>query len=120
MGAAGVGLAPGRFAGRAMLSELLRGTLASKFVKVVLSGAGGDELFAGYPWRYYRGINSNSREDYLRRYYDFWQRLVPDDDKQKLFNNDTTRQIGDHSTFDVLSRCLCAVARELQRQWRLH
>ncbi len=26
--------------------------LASKFVKVVLSGAGGDELVAGYPWRY--------------------------------------------------------------------
>lgn len=75
--------------------------LASKFVKVVLSGAGGDELFAGYPWRYYRGINSNSREDYLQRYYDFWQRLVPDDDKTKLFNDGTTRQIAGHSTFDV-------------------
>lgn len=75
--------------------------LASKFVKVVLSGAGGDELFAGYPWRYYRGINSNSREDYLRRYYDFWQRLVPDDDKTKLFNGETTRHIAGHSTFDA-------------------
>ncbi len=26
--------------------------LASKFVKVALAGTGGDELFAGYPWRY--------------------------------------------------------------------
>ena len=75
--------------------------LASKFVKVVLSGAGGDELFAGYPWRYYRGMNSSSREEYLSRYYDFWQRLVPDNDKPKLFNSQTTKQVGDHSTFDV-------------------
>ena len=28
--------------------------LASKFVKVCLQGTGGDELYAGYPWRYYR------------------------------------------------------------------
>ena len=74
--------------------------LAGKFVKVVLSGAGGDELFAGYPWRYYRGI-SDEKGDYYRNYYKFWQRLVPDEDKASLFNADTFREIRDHSTFDV-------------------
>jgi asparagine synthase (glutamine-hydrolysing) len=75
--------------------------LAGKFVKVVLSGAGGDELFGGYPWRYFRGLDCDGREDYYGRYYDFWQRLVPDDDKLRLFNAETKRRIADHSTFDV-------------------
>jgi asparagine synthase (glutamine-hydrolysing) len=51
--------------------------LAGKFVKVVLGGTGGDELFAGYPWRYYRTADSNGFEDYIDKYYLFWQRLIP-------------------------------------------
>ena len=50
--------------------------LASKFGKVVLSGTGEDELFGGYPWRYYRAVTNTGFEDYIDKYYVFWQRLI--------------------------------------------
>ena len=59
--------------------------LASRFVKVVLTGTGGDELFAGYPWRYYRAARSGSFGEFIDDYYRTWQRLIPNQDIKRVF-----------------------------------
>ncbi|MFP4323642.1 MAG: asparagine synthetase B family protein, partial [Anaerolineales bacterium] len=69
-------------------------------VTVVLGGAGGDELFGGYVWRYNAIQSLTARPAFEQRYYDLWTRFLSDDDKRAwFFAPDTVRQLGDFSTW---------------------
>ena len=85
--------------------------LAGKFVKVVLSGTGGDEIFAGYPWRYYRAVRNDDFDHYVSQYYDFWQRLISDDRKAEILKP-VWPDVSRISTRDIFQDVLASQRRE--------
>jgi asparagine synthase (glutamine-hydrolysing) len=83
--------------------------LASKFVKVVLAGAGGDEIFGGYPWRY-DVLGEGSSTDFQRSLYQYWSRLVHDSDKPDFFTAESMQRMGSYSardSFDEICHQMC-------------
>jgi asparagine synthase (glutamine-hydrolysing) len=79
--------------------------LASKFVKVSLSGAGGDEVFAGYPWRY-ELASQTAPDKFTEVYYKYWQRLVPEQDQFEFFSPQIYQQARDYSLRQVFEEVL--------------
>lgn len=65
-----------------------------RHVTVVLSGVGGDELFAGYPWRY-EPILDLEGDDFLQTYYRSSARLLGDDERRDLFSPEFGRVFGE-------------------------
>lgn len=76
--------------------------LASRFVRVTLGGIGGDELFAGYPWRNGRAARCQSRDEFDAFCNNTYQRLVPESKWDDLFSPAVRREIGDFSAKDSL------------------
>lgn len=88
--------------------------LAGRFGRVVLSGCGGDEVFGGYPWRYYRTVEASGFEDYIDRYYRYWQRLLRNRDLWDAFAP-IRDQVGQVWTRDIFRNVFNEHAETLTR-----
>jgi asparagine synthase (glutamine-hydrolysing) len=79
--------------------------LASRFVKVCLAGAGGDELFGGYPWRYEHSLADGT--EFGDAYFRYWVRLLEPGRLAELFDAGVRDQLEEARDLfaEVLAQC---------------
>lgn len=75
--------------------------LAARHVKVILCGTGGDDIMAGYHWKYRDLLPPQSRERFLDGLYRTQARFLDDPAKRRLFRPEVVRQVGRFSTRDL-------------------
>ena len=96
----------------ASFQNLAAARLAAGDVTVLLSGGGGDELFAGYPWRYAPVLETKTPDAFALALGKVWGRVLPPGEEKGFWADGGKRLVAQGDPEGVLRR-LAAEAGEV-------